>query len=86
MNIGERIYYTGDRANIDGQGTITMIHPADKFYGPSVTIKMDDGREWRKILFVMFDDSPGRRFWLLKDWKADQQAKIADMNRRYARL
>ena len=43
---GQRIYYTGDRANADGFGTITEQHPSDR-WADQVTIIMDDGREIR---------------------------------------
>jgi hypothetical protein len=41
---GQRIYYTGDMANMDGFGTITEQHPGGR-WADQITITMDDGRE-----------------------------------------
>ena len=78
MKIGDRIYYTGDMANIEDKGTIFKIRPATK-YGPlSYDIRLDDGREFLGVYDLSFQPSIGRRFWLLTDWKKDRDEKIKD--------
>ena len=42
LSKNERIYYTGDMANIEGTGTITAIN--NNKWGSNYIIKMDDGR------------------------------------------
>jgi len=49
---GTRIYYHGDVANRPGVGTITKAY-TDR-WGDWVDIKMDDGREFRRILTSSF--------------------------------
>lgn len=77
--IGTRIYYTGDMANLDGCGTVTGLREPTRFSGPGLDIKMDDGREFLGVFPASFMPSPGRRFWLLEDWKADRSRRIEEM-------
>jgi len=49
---GTRIYYHGDVANRPGVGTITKAY-TDR-WGDWVDIKMDDGREFKRILVTLF--------------------------------
>ena len=51
---GTRIYYNGDMANDEGFGTITS-QQTDKF-GDFLTIKMDDGREFKSLTIANFSD------------------------------
>jgi len=51
---GTRIYYGGDMANDEGFGTITS-QQTDKF-GDFLTIKMDDGREFRSLSPALFSE------------------------------
>lgn len=76
MKPGDRIYYTGDAANIDGYGRVTSCHPRTEYEGDSVNITMTDGREWRHVGLASFLPHPGRRFWLLSEWQADQNRKM----------
>ncbi len=78
LEIGTRIYYTGDRANIEGEGAITVIHPHDKWGPESYNIALDDGRNLLGIYPSNFS-GPGKRFWLLDDWEADRQRRITEM-------
>ena len=84
MELGTRIYYTGDRANHEDAGTIVGINPATK-YGPvSYDIDLDDGRELRGLYPSAFGKGPGRRFWALDEWQADRARRIAEMVARLA--
>ncbi len=51
---GTRIYYGGDMANDEGFGAITS-QQTDKF-GDFLTIKMDDGREFRSLTPALFSE------------------------------
>lgn len=77
--VGDKIYYTGDQANIEGFGEIVLVNSV---YGGLYDIQLEDGRLIRKIGHYMFDRSPGRRFWLLSEWEADRKEKIAALYRR----
>ena len=74
-----RIYYTGDMANHNGFGVITREYERTKYTPEAVDIRLDDGREFRLVFVSMFDPSPGQRFWLLEDWQADRDKRIAEM-------
>jgi hypothetical protein len=82
--VGTEIYYTGDVANIDGNGTVTRVRPADlKYgYGETMDITLTDGREMRAIPMACFS-GPGRRFWTAADRKAHYEAQMAVMVREY---
>lgn len=51
VEIGTRIYYTGDQANRDGFGTVRALQSDN--YGRFVTIVMDDGRVKERISLSM---------------------------------
>lgn len=84
LSEGVRIYYTGDMANHDGFGVITkQWHDAGWNYR-QVNILMDDGRILRGIHDLGFQPSPGRRFWLEADWRAERERRIAEMKAQWA--
>ncbi len=68
---GTRIYYNGDMANDEGFGTITS-QQTDKF-GDFLTIKMDDGREFRSLSPALFSEEylgHGGTRWVTEEaWK-----------------
>ena len=80
MRVGDRIYYTGDRANGASEGTVTACNPASKYIPESVNIKYDQSRfegdtmESRLVLLQNFQPGPGRRFYLFEEWVAERQA------------
>jgi len=74
---GVRIYYTGDMANVSGEGAITRAWYDAKWGYHQVNITLDDGREIKGLHLASFQPGPGRRFWLLSDWEAKRQAQIA---------
>ncbi len=79
LQLGVRIYYTGDMANSCGSGVITERLPINPKWGyREVKIAMDDGRKWFAIGLTSFQPSPGRRFWLETDWQADRDRRIAE--------
>jgi len=51
---GTRIYYGGDMANDEGFGTITN-QLTDQF-GDFLTVKMDDGREFKSLSIALFTE------------------------------
>ncbi len=85
MKIGDRIYYTGDRANGSSMGTITACNPASKYIPESVNIKFDESRfegdkmESRLVLLQNFHPGPGRRFYLSEEWEAERQVALKRM-------
>ena len=61
-------------------------------YGDSMDIEIEDdweteswsyakGREFLGLTPAHFAPGPGRRFWTLEEWKADQTAKIEAMHK-----
>jgi len=75
MTVGTRIYYTGDMANIESEGTIyNVVH--DPRWGQHYDLHFDDGRISRGIHPVAFQPSPGRRFWPLAEWMAYRAERI----------
>ncbi len=85
MKIGDRIYYTGDRANGSSTGTITACNPATKYYPESVDIQFDESRfegdtmKSKKVLIQNFSKGSGRRFWPLEEWETERQASLKRM-------
>lgn len=82
MKPGDRIYYTGDMANMGGYGTITAYHPAGRFNPEAVDIVFDEERfegdtekKARMVYVMMFNPGPGRRFWLAEEYDAAQKAQ-----------
>lgn len=79
--VGVRVYYTGDMANASGYGAIVKRHTVDPKWGyQQVDIQLDDdGHLWRGVHLTSFQPSPGKRFWLEADYKADRERRIAEM-------
>ncbi len=73
--IGTRIHYTGDQANIPGNGTITATHERTAYTPMGYTIQMDDGREWKHVLHISFNPGIGRRFMTLDEYQAERAAQ-----------
>ncbi len=86
ITLGQRIYYTGDVANVDGTGTVVAVRPPSRFAEESYDIDMDDGRTKPSIFGSMFDPSPGRRFWPLDEWLADRRKRIEQMKAEMQRI
>ncbi len=85
FQVGTEIFYTGDMANASGFGVVTKIHPADIKWGysESVDMRLEDGRDIRKIFVTMFNESIGRRFMLKSEHVAKREAQIAQMRADY---
>ena len=75
---GDRVYYTGDMANLPSSGVITKRRPADKYAPISYDVHLNDGREIKGLYYLSFEPGPGRRFWLLSEWEADRKLKMDD--------
>lgn len=85
MPKGTRVYYTGDMANIEAEGTICRVNPAGT-WGMSYDIVFDDGRLFRGVNPLSFEAGPGRRFWPLDEWMEHRQQRIEAMQQRYKEL
>ena len=75
---GSRIYYTGDRANVDGFGTITEQHLSDR-WADQVTITMDDGRVIRiptAAIKAQYSGDYGTRFVTAEAFTAYRTAQL----------
>ena len=70
MEIGERIFYTGDMANSEGWGKISDIK--DDEWGLSYTVTLKDGRVCRELYPAMFEKSAGQRFKTESQVKQEQ--------------
>jgi len=84
MKIGDRIYYSGDQANCESEGTVTACFLAGKYSGEQVEIRFDQPRfEGDKMIsrtdVINFGPGPGRRFWLLEEWEADRKERLKAM-------
>jgi hypothetical protein len=79
---GDRIYYTGDMANIPDEGIIIKRYDRDSYNPISYDIRLDDGRIQKRIWHNHFDNSPGRRFWLLSEWQAEREKQLTAMRER----
>lgn len=85
MNVGTRIYYTGDVANNHGFGEIIEVIPPGKWQGQFV-ILMDDFRKLITVTDSAFTPGPGRRFWLESEWMAKREKEIAEAKAEYERI
>ena len=82
MNKGTRVYYTGDAANHESEGTVSRIINDPK-WGLSYDIVFDDGRLFRGVNPLAFNEGAGRRFYPLDEWMALRQARIERMQAEY---
>lgn len=82
LAVGTRIYYTGDMANCEGEGTIDAIIPADKFRSKSYNITMDDGRVWLFVFSASFGNAPGDRFCTLESHNENRRKSMEAMQQR----
>ena len=85
MTRGTRFYYTGDMANIDGEGSISRVINSPK-WGMSYDLVFDDGRLFRGVSPLSFEPGPGRRFWPLTEWKAHRAERLAEAQARYRKV
>jgi proteasome lid subunit RPN8/RPN11 len=79
---GDRIYYTGDQANESSEGIITKLVPATKYNPFGYNIHLDNGHEFKIVSPLSFEPSPGRRFWLLSEWKEKRQKDLEAFKQR----
>jgi hypothetical protein len=83
MKLGDKIYYTGDCANIEGIGEIIKVNPPDCCGGETYDVKFEDGRIFKRLYPQLFDTSPGRRFWPLQEWQEGRQRRIEAMKKHW---
>jgi len=69
--IGKKVYYTGDRANLDGVGFITGYNEQAR----TVDVDLGNGRLFRGVSLHAFA-GPGRRFVWWDDYEAERIRKI----------
>jgi len=85
MNVGDRIYYTGDRANGSSTGTIINYRQPSEYVPESVDVQYDEERfegdtKFSKMIPISgFTPGPGRRFWLLDEWESEKKKKLQQM-------
>ena len=83
LEVGTRIYYTGDMANNEGFGKVVKKIPEGQYNQASVEIKMDDGREMKMLPELLFSPkysgNGSTRFvtqQAYQDWKIERIQKI----------
>lgn len=80
LEVGTRIYYTGDMANNEGFGTITKKIPAGKYNQACVETKLDDGRIQKMLPELLFSPkysgNGSTRFVTEEAYRAWEQAFI----------
>lgn len=85
--IGDRVHYTGDMANLPGQGIIIKRREADNYAPISYDVKFDDeDRMFRGVTYLSFEPGPGRRFWLFSEWKEDREKRIQQMQQEMSKM
>ena len=83
MEIGERIFYTGDIANPEGWGKISDIK--DDNWGLRYTVTLKDGRVLRDLYPAMFEKSVGQRFKTENQVKQEQAEHLRRFERLYGK-
>ncbi len=83
---GDRIYYTGDQANVPSEGIITKLVPATQYSPFGYNIHLDNRHEFKIVSPLSFEKSPGRRFWLLSEWKSKREEEIKAFQERYKKV
>lgn len=72
IQIGTRVYYTGDMANLPSLGTVTKYYERGKYNPEAVEITFDeerfegDTKVSRMVPLVCFGNAPGDRFRIVK--------------------
>lgn len=89
---GTRIFYTGDQANRSSYGTIITYRPRTKYHPESVDIAYDeprfdgdDRKASRQLPVLMFNPSPGQRFFLADDYDRERKEKLAQLYARHGK-
>lgn len=77
--IGARVWYTGDRADIEGWCVVAGHNPATNYSAAGVDLTMEDGRNWRNVTPSQWKISPGRRFIVEAEYREQQAAAMARM-------
>ena len=72
-----RIYYSGDMANVEDYGTVTLVTSND-YYGSTYHIALDDGRTMTAHPFS-FTPGPGTRFHIAAERVAQRRSGYASM-------
>ncbi len=79
LTTGTAIYYTGDRANHDGFGTVIRIIPPNPWGGEQAVIAMDDGRQFTHSVLNtgdVYDGHCGTRFVTAASYAAWRKAEM----------
>ena len=85
MEQGTRVYYTGDSANHPSEGAISRVI-RDPKWGLSYDIVFDDGRLFRSVNPLAFNDGVGRRFYPLAEWMALRAERLKKAQARYQEI
>ena len=78
LQIGIRVYYTGDFANVSDFGTITKRESGR--WGEFVDVTLDDGRIFTHVFASGFDRSPGQRFKTMTQYNQERAEQLAKLN------
>lgn len=89
LEVGTRVFYTGDVANLENEGTVSRIY-SDK-WGTHIEVALDTIENLDESLPertttlspVMFEDAPGRRFMTVEKRTELREAKIAELRKAY---
>jgi hypothetical protein len=83
MKAGERIYYTGDMANVPAFGTVVEVAPVNEFGNIKIMIRFDGVDRLKTSWdFDFAYRGPGKRLWLATEWQALQASELAARERR----
>jgi hypothetical protein len=88
LKTGQQIYYGGDQCNQSGFGKIVSVE--DSPWGIHYNLKMDDGREIKKLPHCAFSAAylghGGTRFVTKEAYQTYRAASIAQMKAEFKRI
>lgn len=77
--VGQRVYYTGDRANPDGWAVVVKVTWDDKWgYGAEIFMQDICGPRKFNAIHVCSFQGIGRRFQTEGDWKRERRQKVTE--------
>ena len=87
VEVGDRIYYTGDMANPSDWGTVTVVHGPDRWNSKgSFELKHDSDHHISHLNHLNLSTGPGLRFITEKAYYETRARKIAQSQAEYRRL
>lgn len=86
MKMGDKIYFTGDMANVPDFGFITGVIEPSKFNGLSYTIALNDGRIFRMVSELSFVKGVGQRFKTMEQYREEQRVAMEKLRQFAAKV